>query len=576
MSLLVFLTCAAVSAQDLTLEQILQKNEDALGGAEVLQNIKTLKLINSIDERKNTYYLKRPDCMYSETAIGESSITTAECGTTVWLYNPRGEKPLQTLKRQSAVSFESNVASTIFWLAGFRAAGYSVELAGKEAVKDAPAYKINVISKSGSVTTYYIDAETFLPARIFSKSKSVGMDLEIDRYPADYRKVDGIVFAHSFHVISKLGDLGEQSRQEIYEDISVNIPVEDSLFEMPEGVEPQEMVRKTATLSGKLERIKVYGPSLEGNLAGDPPERAVAVYLPPSYAKEPNRRYPVVYLLHGFGNQYAVWTMFPMPTNVPMAAEKAFAVGTREMILVIPSAYTAFQGSMYSNSVTIGDWESYIAHDLVAYIDSHYRTIPERTSRGLAGHSMGGYGTVRIGMKHPEVFSSMYSLSACCMSPTMNPQPAVMDQAGKVKSLKELERLDFAVAAMLASAAAWSPNPTRPPLYLDLPIENGKLQPRTVAKWAANAPLTMVHQYIPNLKKYRAIAFDIGDKDVVDTGTEEVMLQPAKDLNRILNDYGIEHTFEIYDGDHGNRIPERLETKVFPFFSKNLIFSSEP
>lgn len=86
---------------------------------------------------------------------------------------------------------------------------------------------------------------------------------------------------------------------------------------------------------------------------------------------------------------------------------------------------------------------------------------------------------------------------------------------------------------------------------------------------------TMVHQYIPNLRKYRAIAFDIGDKDVVDTGDEEVMLQPAKDLDRILNNYGIEHTFEIYDGDHSSRIPERLETKVFPFFSKNLLFSSK-
>ena len=68
------------------------------------------------------------------------------------------------------------------------------------------------------------------------------------------------------------------------------------------------------------------------------------------------------------------------------------------------------------------------------------------------------------------------------------------------------------------------------------------------------------------------VAFDIGDKNIVDTGTGEVMLQPAKDLDRILDDYGIGHTFEIYDGDHSNRIPERLKTKVFRFFSENLEF----
>jgi len=239
---------------------------------------------------------------------------------------------------------------------------------------------------------------------------------------------------------------------------------------------------------------------------------------------------------------------------------------------VVPSAMTAFQGSMYSNSVTTGDWESFIAKELVAYIDGHYRTIPERVSRGLAGHSMGGYGTFRIGMKHPEIFSSMYSLSACCMPPTMKPQAPLMSLVAAIKDPKEIGRAEFPVQAMMASAAAWSPNPRRAPFYLDLPIENGQLRPDIIAKWAANAPLTMVHQYVPNLRRYRAIAFDIGDKDVVVAEGEDVMLQASRNMDQILRDYGIEHTFEVYDGDHTNRVPERVETKVIPFFSANLEF----
>lgn len=177
---------------------------------------------------------------------------------------------------------------------------------------------------------------------------------------------------------------------------------------------------------GKVERIKVHGRSLEGNLEGDSPDRDVSIYLPPSYATERNRRYPVIYLLHGYTDRDDLWFgSKPHFINVPTVADKALANGgTREMIIVMPNAYTAFQGSMYSSSPTTGDWETFVARDLVTYIDSHYRTIPDVTSRGLAGHSMGGYGTVRIGMKNPDVFSSLYILSPCCMSANVNPAPS--------------------------------------------------------------------------------------------------------------------------------------------------------
>ncbi len=167
------------------------------------------------------------------------------------------------------------------------------------------------------------------------------------------------------------------------------------------------------------------------------------------------------------------------------AADRA----AQDLILVMPNAYTIYQGSMFSNSVTSGDWEGFIAKDVVAYMDSHYRTIPERAGRGLAGHSMGGYGTVRIAAKYPQVFSSIYILSACCLTANLNPNPQSSAKAEALKGPEEAKGAERGLATLMAEAAAWSPNPQNPPFYFDLPAKDGKLQPAIVAKWVANAPL---------------------------------------------------------------------------------------
>src|ERR1700730_13312877 len=222
-----------------------------------------------------------------------------------------------------------------------------------------------------------------------------------------------------------------------------------------------------------VEHIEVHGTTLEGNLEGDAVDRDVFVFLPPSYAQEKSRRYPVVYALHGFSIGAEQWTR---EIHVPQTIEGAFAQGAKEMIVVLPDSKTLHNGSMYSSSVTTGDFELFIARDLVGYIDAHYRTIPERQNRGLVGHSMGGYGATRIGMKHSDVFGSLYIMSPCCLSPrpagSVNPEIAKSLEA--LKAPADSAGLPFFARAMLASAAAWSPNPKNPPLYLDLPTKEDR------------------------------------------------------------------------------------------------------
>ena len=236
---------------------------------------------------------------------------------------------------------------------------------------------------------------------------------------------------------------------------------------------------------------------------------------------------------------------------MPQTIEGAFAKGAHEMIVVLPDSKTVHNGSMYSSSVTTGDFENYVARDVVAYIDAHYRTIASRESRGLVGHSMGGYGATRIGMKHADVFGSLYIMSPCCLSPRGSgggrgapAANAANDEAlAAVKTPADSAKLPFGLRAQLASAAAWSPNPKNPPLYLDLPI--GDQAQAVLAKWAANAPLAFIDQYILELKRYRAIAIDVGDQDGlrVDAGK----------LHDVLDQYGIANTLRDLSGDAHQR-----------------------
>jgi S-formylglutathione hydrolase FrmB len=221
---------------------------------------------------------------------------------------------------------------------------------------------------------------------------------------------------------------------------------------------------------------------------------------------------------------------------------------------------------MYSSSVTTGDFENFIARDLVAHIDSHYRTMPRRESRGLVGHSMGGYGATRIGMKHADVFGALYIMSPCCLSVRPAPPAEIEKVLAEVKTPADSAKLNFMARATLATAAAWSPKPEKPPLYLDLPVMNGAPQPEVLGRWAANAPLALVDQYVGNLRRYSAIALDVGNQDGLRGDTAK--------LQEALRRNGIASTFEEYAGTHTSGVAVRFQGFVMPFFSKHLCFDS--
>jgi enterochelin esterase-like enzyme len=282
----------------------------------------------------------------------------------------------------------------------------------------------------------------------------------------------------------------------------------------------------------------------------------VMVVLPPSYKTNPNKRYPVVYYLHGFAIDGKNFYNY---MHVPEAVAHNAAKGN-EFIVVVPSTLTKMGGSMYSSSVTTGDFRKFIAEDLVAYVDSHYRTIATRGGRGLVGHSMGGYGTWVIGMSYPQVFDSIWAQSACCVSPrTETVESATAMSAVKIEGV---DQSGFGMRAGLASMTAWSPNPQNAPFYADFPLKDGAVDPLVLAKWANNSPLAMVAGHIGALRSFDAIGSDVGTKDG--------LIRDDTLIHEELDRFGIEHRWETYEGTHTDKIGQRFDEVVLPFFAENL------
>lgn len=314
----------------------------------------------------------------------------------------------------------------------------------------------------------------------------------------------------------------------------------------------------------------VAAPSLRGNLIGDPDWREATVYLPPGYAIEKNRRYPVIYLLHGFAADHRQFMSGQYQgLNVRVSMDSLIARGiAQKMIVVMPNADTFFGGSFYMNSPVTGKWEDFMVRDLVSHIDRKYRTVRSRGGRGIAGHSMGGFGALRVAMRNPGTYAAVYALSPCCLAAMDRPERAAGWKAAlRVTDREDYARAGFTANLLFALAAANSPNPARPPLFTDLPfkLEGETLVPvpEISAKWRSG-PLAMVPSHMDGLRMM-SIAFDAGNSD----GLTDIPVN-VRTLDSLLTAHGVPHEAEIYEGDHGNRVRSRLETKVFPFFSRLL------
>ena len=316
---------------------------------------------------------------------------------------------------------------------------------------------------------------------------------------------------------------------------------------------------------GSIVRRVIESKALQ-NTGGDNPNRKISVYLPPQYEQSKNR-FPVIYYLHGFTGTDSITPQMKMVLDKGIASGKI-----RPYILVISDQYTTYEGSFYTNSTLTGNWADFTAKELVEYVDKNFKTLANRESRGIAGHSMGGYGAFKIGMLYPDVFSSIYALSPGLLAfvKEFGPNSTSYKELQNIKSQAELNKTYYP-KVLVAVGRAWSPNPSKPPFYCDFPFtyEGNKMvinQP-VLDKWEANMPVYMVDKYADNLRKLTAIKLDWGRNDAPRFPIQVGM------LSQRLENLGIQHFAEEYIGDHGNKIwttDGRVLNDLLPFFNDYL------
>jgi S-formylglutathione hydrolase len=335
----------------------------------------------------------------------------------------------------------------------------------------------------------------------------------------------------------------------------------------------------TATMpTVSFSTVKIESAALAKNLIGEKTERTIDVYLPPTYDTS-TERYPVVYFLPGFEDR----TMGVSSRDIAALFQ---ADTIQEMIIVVVPGNNLLGGSFYVNSPATGNWEDFVVQEVVGYVDSHYRTIALAGSRGISGHSMGGFGALNLAMRHPDVFGAVYSLSPGLFDENGLANSQMFRSEGIIRNFLDAQKTilakpeDQQMRSMLsmqdnftvAYGLAFAPDPPKPPFYFDYPYSetNGNLVRDEMIWKRWNSGFggipEEIAQYKDNFLRLKGITVDYGTNDEF-----AWIPQGCIYFDKQLTAAGIPHEMAIHNGNHQSSLGKRVLEHMLPFFSELLV-----
>ena len=311
-------------------------------------------------------------------------------------------------------------------------------------------------------------------------------------------------------------------------------------------------------LRGRVERLTVDSRALSGNKLGDPTSRSLFVYVPAAASE--HRRLPAVVMLPGYGaNHLSILSHSPWKLNTVEAFDAQIERGEcAPAFLVLPDCMTRWGGSQFVDSPVLGNYQTYLADEVLPAVDEAFHTVPEAAGRAVVGRSSGGFGALRLAMDRPDVVSALASHAGdaafeISMRPMLTKAAIGVERAGGLEAFASRlpdggprNSLEFDAAFVLCCAAAYASAPGSAFPYAELPVDiaTGAIVDARFGEWIAHDPLTRIPDHREALAGLRAIFLDAGSSD------EHGLHYAARAMADAMRAVGVEPHLEEYEGGH--------------------------
>jgi Putative esterase len=292
---------------------------------------------------------------------------------------------------------------------------------------------------------------------------------------------------------------------------------------------------------------------LVGNRLGDPANRALVVYLPHAYDHEPGRRFPVLYVLHGYTMSVESWLQRESVYGgyIPAADRLLSAGDVPPMILVFVDGWTSLGGSQYVDSPGTGPYARYLLDGIVPWVDARYRTLASRRSRAIQGHSSGGFGALYAAWSRPEMFAAVAPSAPDALYELLYP-PIFANAVGRLRDAGATYAAwsdgrvgvedDGDLLMCKGVSACFSPDGEGAPV-LPFDPETARLNDEAWARWLALDPVRLIEAG-DGFPLQTSVFLSVGSRDEfrLDVG--------AYALQRLLERRGVPVVLTTADTDH--------------------------